>query len=120
MHGIVDASHMQPLNASATPPAAESTQKRDLKWPSVAGPSTSNRSVSGGPKSRSPTLEAEIEHENLLKIEMNENFRVKTQLKQLEIELNRERQKNKESELERKRLLDETGTIEGGIKGERC
>ncbi len=28
MHGIVDAS--QPLNASATPTAAESTQKRDL------------------------------------------------------------------------------------------
>ncbi len=117
MHGIVDMSHMpqiQPLNITA--PGAESIQKRDPKWPSVAGPSTSNRSVSDGLKHRSLSLEAEIEHENLLKIEVNENFRVKTQLKQLEIELDRERQKNKEAELERKRLLEETERLKKKLR----
>jgi len=117
MHGVVDMSQMpqiQPLNTTA--PGAESLQKRDPKWPSVAGPSTSNRSVSDGLKQRSLSLEAEIEQENLLKIEVNENFRVKTQLKQLEIELDRERQKNKEVELERKRLLEETERLKKKLR----
>lgn len=116
MHGIIDLSHIPSrLPPNGAPQSTELNQKSDLTRP-VVGASASNQSVSEGLKHRSYSLEAEIELQNLLQIEVKENYRVKTQLKQLESDLDKERQKNKKSELERKRLLEETDRLKRKIR----